>query len=356
MHIITGPNEHVWLEKESYPVASKQFTDWLGAKVIRNDDLFNSAVVSFGSFGFVHSVLLETEPLFLLEKRTAGNIPYNDALRTAMNTMNFDTIKQFLPYPLTPPNPPLYHFEIIINPHNFAENDVNKGAFFKIMYKVPYTDNYVKEVENVKHQYGDELLGLVQTVLDRMGTKLQLRIVPKLVGKLLPEAFAVNTITKGTIGETFGNTKIRGKAASAAIGIDSKHASLAVDEIVKLNKQLPFAGALALRFVKGTQAILGFTKFPVTCVLEMDGVESASSRKFFKAIWERLEELNVPYTLHWGKINFILDAERIRNMYGDDKVDTWIKSRHTLLSEPVRKVFTNEFMIRCCLAEIDPVT
>ena len=91
--------------------------------------------------------------------------------------MSFDTIKQFLPYPLTPPNPPLYHFEVIINPHNFAENDVTKGVFFKIMYKLPYTDNYVKEVENVKYQYGDELLGLVQTMLDRMGTKIQLLIV-----------------------------------------------------------------------------------------------------------------------------------------------------------------------------------
>ena len=32
-------------------------------------------------------------------------------------------------------------------------------------------------------------------------------------------------------------------------------------------------------------------------------------------------------------------------MYGRDKVNSWIKARHNLLREPVRKVFTNDFMI-----------
>jgi hypothetical protein len=43
-------------------------------------------------------------------------------------------------------------------------------------------------------------------------------------------------------------------------------------------------------------------------------------------------------------------------MYGDGKVDAWIQSRHILLAEPVRKIFTNDFMIRCGLADVEPVT
>jgi len=45
--------------------------------------------------------------------------------------------------------------------------------------------------------------------------------VPALVINLLPEVFVAGEVTKGTVGETFGNTKIRGQAASAAIGIDT---------------------------------------------------------------------------------------------------------------------------------------
>jgi hypothetical protein len=346
MHIITGPDKHVWVEKASNPVASEKFITWLGAEKISDDDIFNSAVVSFGSFGFVHSVLLETEPIFLLEKRHKGNIPYDDNLKGAINSLDFKKVEALLPYPLGAPNPPLYHFEIVVNPHNLAENDPDKGVFFRLMYKLPYRENYTKEVENNTYQYGDDLLGIVQTVLDGLGNTIQLLVVPKLVGALLPQAFAADALSQGTIGETFGNTKVRGQAASAAIGIDSSHASLAIDEIVKLNKKIPFAGALALRFVKGTEATLGFTHFPNTCVLEMDGVDSKASRKFFQAFWERLEELDVPYTLHWGKINFILNSERVRKMYGVQKVNKWIDSRETLLDEASRRVFTNDFLVR----------
>ena len=81
MHLVVGADRHVWLERKSRPVASKEFIDWLGAEKISNDDLFNSAVVSFGSFGFIHGVLLETEPLFLLEEHKSGELPYDERFR-----------------------------------------------------------------------------------------------------------------------------------------------------------------------------------------------------------------------------------------------------------------------------------
>jgi hypothetical protein len=82
----------------------------------------------------------------------------------------------------------------------------------------------------------------------------------------------------------------------------------------------------------------------------MDGVDSKVSRKFFEKIWNRLEELNIPYTLHWGKINFNLNPQRVRAMYGDAAVDKWIASRNRLLDAPARKVFTNKFTQQCGLA------
>ena len=92
LHIVTGPDRHVWLEKKSNPVASDEFIKWLGAEPIKDDDIFNSAVVSFGSFGFIHGMLIETEPVFLLEQFRTGNIVYNDALKLAMNDLDFSGI------------------------------------------------------------------------------------------------------------------------------------------------------------------------------------------------------------------------------------------------------------------------
>jgi len=347
LHIVTGANRHVWLERASYPVASTEFTNWLEAEVFRDDDLFNSALVGFGSFGFIHGVLMETEPIYLLEKYTSANIPYNDNLKQAINEWKFEALNEFLPFPPESAGRSLYHFEVLVNPHHFAVNDASKGLFLRVLYKTPYRTDYPKpEVPGGKFQYGDELLGVIETILDNIGKKLTQKLVPPLVTKLFPLAFAANEQATGTIGEIFTNTRFRGAAASAAVAIDTANASRAIEEIVQLNTKTPFPGALALRFVKGTQATLGFTRFPKTCVLEMDGVESATSRKFFSSVWDRFEQIGLPYTLHWGKINFNLTEARIRQMYGDTAVNKWLAARHKLLDDVTQKVFTNAFMER----------
>ena len=56
MHIITGPENHIWLERESYPVVSDALIQKFQTKLVADDDLFNAALVSFGSFGFIHGV------------------------------------------------------------------------------------------------------------------------------------------------------------------------------------------------------------------------------------------------------------------------------------------------------------
>lgn len=350
LHIITGPNKHVWLQKASNPVASAAFVQWLGAELISDDDVFNAAVVSFGSFGFIHGMLIETEPIFLLEKRVTGNVPYNDALKKAINELDFSGIRPILARPESGPNGELYHFEVVLNPHQFAVDDPAKGLFVKTIYKIPYDPHYTRPAGNdPKFQYGDDLLGIVQTVLDHLPKALTQKLIPGLVTRLLPQAYSATEATIGTIGEIFNATFIRGKAASAAIAINSHDATRVIEEIIALNKKTAFPGAISLRYVKGTEALLGFTKFPKTCILEMDGVESKTSRRFFQKLWDRLEELNIPYTEHWGKINFNLDPVRLRKMYGDATIDKWIACRHRVLDADARKVFTNNFMRQCGL-------
>jgi hypothetical protein len=350
LHVITGPDKHVWIERASQPVASDEFIAWLGATPIKDDNAFNAAVVSFGSFGFIHGVLLETEPIYLLKKFVRGPLAYTEAVKNAVNNWDFSGIEAQMPFPLNTPGKELYHFEMVVNPHRFTPDDASKGVYIKTIYKIPFTPGDRPPLpDNTKFQYGDELLGVMQSILDTVGKPLRQKLIPPLVTKLFPLAYAAVEEVTGTIGEIFNNTKFRGQAASAAMAIDSKDASRAIEEIVAINKQTAFAGALALRFVTGTKATLGFTHFNKTCVLELDGVESKSSRKFFEKVWTRFEELGIPYTLHWGKINFILDAQRIRNMYGDAAVNQWKTCRENLLDEPTRKVFTNDFMVKCGL-------
>jgi hypothetical protein len=110
-----------------------------------------------------------------------------------------------------------------------------------------------------------------------------------------------------------------------------------------------FAGAAAVRFVKGTKATLGFTRFENTCVVEMDGLDSKENHAVFKNVIKRLETAGIPYTIHWGKLNAPLNKGRTLASYGKKRLDTWKQSRTHLLPAAARAVFVNAFMEKCGL-------
>lgn len=348
LHLITGANKHIWLERASYPVVSPEFIKWLDADIVRNDEQFNAALVSFGSFGFIHGVMVETEKQFLLEEHRIGNISYDNTLKKAMNKLDFSDLN----LPGSGPNKELYHFEVLFNLHRFEHNDPNKGAFLKFMYKKPYKLPYNRLQRTNDFTYGDDLLGIISTVLDTLGSASTV-LIPTLVNQMFKLAFKPQPVQNGTIKELFNYTKFRGKVASAAIGIDIKDSAKAVEAIIGVNKQKPFPGGLSLRYVKGTSATLGFTKFPKTCVLEMDGIDGQVARDFYQAVWNKLEQLQIPYTLHWGKINFNLNKTRIKKMYGTAAINSWVEARNEILDRSALSIFTNKFLEKCGLDKIN---
>ena len=60
------------------------------------------------------------------------------------------------------------------------------------------------------------------------------------------------------------------------------------------------------------------------------------------ADWQRLDEENIAYRFHWGKMNE-LDFNKISLMYGED-VDTWIAARNKLLDPAAMKIFSNPLL------------
>ena len=107
LHLITTADKHYWIERSSRPVMAKAWVDSLGATLKRDDDLFNAAVVAFGSFGIVSAVVIETAPRYLLETHPQP-ATLNEDLWKAIGALDFSVA------PFNGSKP--YFFQAVINP------------------------------------------------------------------------------------------------------------------------------------------------------------------------------------------------------------------------------------------------
>ena len=173
----------------------------------------------------------------------------------------------------------------------------------------PYRNQYQKPVANGEGLGpGDDAPCFIGKITDAIPA-----LVPVLVNKLLAGAFTLFSKQFGTLGEIFNNTTLHGKLFSSAIGIPLNQVQRVTDIIFELNKTAgPFPGLFSYRFIKKSQATLAFTRFDFTCILELDGSFSDTTMNFYRAVWKKLDEEQIPYTVHWGKMNE-LNFERISN-------------------------------------------
>jgi hypothetical protein len=322
LHVIVSADRHVWLERESYPVVSDSLLSNLKTEVIRDDAIFNAALVSIGSFGFIHGVLIETEEKYLLEGYRQM-IPYNDALKHLMETLDFTNAP--LPHGSEPP----FHFQVLINQY-----DMRAGAYVTSMYKRLFTDHYTPPSSDPnKAGPGDDVPAFIGKLTDFIPDT-----IPLLVNNLIKiECVPGNWM--GTTGEIFSNTDTRGKVLSTAMGIPVSYVNQVNDILVRLNSANPFPGVFAYRYVKQSQATLAFTRFEPTCVVELDGVQSDLTWNFYRSVWDELLGQGIPYTFHWGKINN-LDDQKVKNIFQDGR-DLWVQARNNLLPAETLKVFSS---------------
>jgi hypothetical protein len=325
LHLIVGPDKHIYLERASRPVMAESFAAKLGAALVRDDEAFNAAVVGIGAFGFVHGVMLEVEDLYLLEAYLR-RVPYDEAFIRQVTTLDFAHPQ--LPFPGERP----FHFQSLINPY-----DLKNGVYMTTMYKRPYRKDYTPPKANgAGIGPGDDAPCFIGKLAGALPA-----LVPTLVTKVLGSSLKPYEKVTGTLGEIFNNTTLRGKVASAAIGFPAAEAEKVIKILLAVNEDKgPFTGLFAFRFVKKSEALLAFTRFDPTCVLELDGVQSPETTRFYEAMWAALDKAGIAFTFHWGKINS-LTPERMQRMYGSN-LDRFIAARARIMDTATLTAFSNK--------------
>jgi hypothetical protein len=138
--------------------------------------------------------------------------------------------------------------------------------------------------------------------------------------------------------------------ASMEVGVPLSRVGEAVGTILSVYQAFTFGAPLALRYVKGSGAKLAFTHFsPVTCAMEMPGIDSRRTREAFDRIQRALALSGIPHTYHWGQA-LPLNADWVKGGFGT-RLDGWLAVRRSFLSAKGRATFANSVVEACGLAE-----
>ncbi len=337
-----GADDIVYLERHTKPALNDVFVNRIKARVIRNDGLFNAALVSLGSFGFIHGVVMDTEDRFLLN-RYVKKIAKDTALQLAQ-TMAFEDSDFSVPGETGAdgrPNRP-FHYKVFINPY---VNDTEYAI--EVMYKKPYHKDYPDPVPLIKTAIYRDLILLFVSIAEKFKKSIP-TLIKFLQSAVLPP---VDFQVTGTLGEIFWDAGYQGPAYACSIGVDCRDSPKALELLVNLARnEGPIPGIYAMRFVKQSSATIAFTKFPVTCMIEIDGLnwnpktdKLISLPDFCTRIIEVFQANNIPFTEHWGKNADWSFPGLVQHMYGNN-AQLWKQYRSALLRKETAALFSNDFL------------
>ena len=330
IHLITGgPDGHVWLERDSYPVMNDKFVDLIGAKRVPDDDRFNAALVSFGCCGLIHGVLLETVPVFTLEMYRR-KIDYDDVAKAAIRSLDFSGLD--LPKAERP-----YHMELTFNP-----NDRKDKVYAKVIYKKEGLKKN-RSLGKCKNPGADGLT-MIELLFADLGGVWPISILAKdSLNEKAEERFGKCGPAFGTLGEIFGPEPHEGPVISSGLALPTKFGVRAVEIALEVYDDFNFfPGLVSLRFARKSPATLAFTRFQKTCVLEIDGLRTPKAESYMKRVFKRVEDEGIPCAYHWGK-DHRMTKSQLKKAYGTDLVE-WKEARKELLpTEKLRKGFSSDF-------------
>lgn len=375
IHLLISDRESVFIQRQSDPAVTKAYCNWLGeTKLILDDELFNAAVVGFGSFGLVHGLLIETEPIYILERFIKH---YHLAeVEKAMYTLDMTGLG------LPKGNKLPFHFETVLNPYGTHHG---KTAFVRVMYKeifqtpvkTPEQYEYPKRmndlIENIGFHYDTSSSSAAGTsppsrnprtagsdgnnsapdaagedssrrILDT-GWLMQLALklsFPETEPGVLEFSFPGDQFQSGSSTDDFSPYPF--DTTSIEIGIPLNRTEDAVRLILDVTRDNEFPAPLALRYVKGSSAMMAFTKYsPISVTVEMPGIDNKHARNGHRAIFKALADSDIPHTYHWGQ-GFPLNPDWVVKSFGTDTIKTWKRRRKELLGEQGCRIFSNNLL------------
>lgn len=415
MHLVVGEDEHLWIEPASSPILSDAGLARLAAasgsfRVVRDDDLFQDALVHLGAMGIVNGVALALVPnlQFALMLRHA---PIDDAWLEELGRGDFARTAERLQCAASP-----IFYELTLNPHAaFADNATH------MMYFVRTPQGFLPPGDADILRPADAIAQLGALILANLRMRDQARAeglaaddphLPTPVTRVLrlllnnyESAFAFYRATgqfepndsvfdpdeparDGYYWSGLHKDEITGDIPgtlyNASYAIPCARLASAIPAISAAVAGLEPSFVFTVRFVAKPAGTLAFTRFDDNAVIEIDGLSplicqlarglidpaapdaaellaalgrlEGTLERGALAVRAALEDAGIPYSMHWAKLGR-LDKAKVQADFGhpgDDEslIRRWRAARDQLLGESGRALFWNDHVV--ALGLLDP--
>lgn len=416
MHLIVGHAEHVWIEPASSPVLNAAGVARLSVpdatlRVVRDDDLFEDALIHLGAMGIVNGVAMELVPnaLLALMRRRAK---LDDDWLQELASGAFDRSAARLNCPVSP-----VFYEVTLNPHAPFSDDATHMMYFPRAVAPllpPGNANIVRPADAIAQLGARLLAGIGRPRAPRTESILgdepdPPTAVTRVLRHLLQNdsayeyyrtagQFEASTAPfdpddpagKGYFWSGLHSDEITGNIpgalynASFAVPLDRVGA--AVPAICAAVAALEPSFVFTLRFVAKPAGTLAFTRFDDNAVIEIDGLsplicQLAAARidpampdaaeliaalgtlagtleKGALAVRAALEQAGIPYSMHWAKLGR-LDKAKVQADFGhpgdpESLIRRWRETRDVLLPPLGRALFWNDHVRALGLLDAPP--
>lgn len=346
VHLMVGPQQAVLVQPSAGPLtnqATKDLSHWLGfpTTLLSDDNVFGAAQVHLGSLGIVLNAIVETRPLYFWTQVITPHA--DDAWRTVLKNHSPAGIAGHQQNP--------NYLQVVLNP--FKPLPIaSKRAWVMSMTDTVFSNQPGVDIRPAAAVAPNpdlmELLAALEN-FDDIGftdAAVRKRLTAELVGR-----YGDKKRTSASLpGVVFGPTALpRGRGASVEFVVDGGHAEAAALAILaaleaqrKAGEQ--FMGAIGIRFVKGSSALLAPNARPLSCFLELPGVRTKEIPGIYSACGKALTAQRIPFGCHWGQ--HLVDIKRcLSTWWGDSQLQAWRAARAQLLTTPTaRAVFASPIL------------
>ena len=367
IHVVTSGTDHFYIQRETDPAVTPAYSNEFlnGATLVESNDLFEAVLVGLGSFGIIHAVLIEVEPLYVL-KTQYKVLKYEDIkinlASLDVGSFGFDGITD-VPH----------FFQLSINPYDLQNVHVaaaekfppnTTGSTQKFDPRIFQNETLIEDpIMAMLHVARNEMTWLryadagssFRGTFRSMGNAIKRIVFSKALKLGLRTYFgnlAKNSMkSHGTLFQQPGSDNDSQPSpfpsTEMEIAVPVERVTEVLDIWIEILKRRPILQSLNVRYVKGSNATLAFTRFNVTATISLFGIWSNALFRdvedVYFEIMETMAASTIPHCWHWGKKQPSTSSWIVNSCYGVARRDAWIHQRETFLPDTAtRNMFSSD--------------